>query len=541
LPPLWTPLQVQNGRGLVDPNDPNGRIVSPQQLAYETLADELFYGGAGGGGKTDLIIGLAVTQHRNTAIFRREFKQFSGQDGIVERTRAIVGERGEVLQSLARNIDGRRAIEFNGVQTEADKNKYKGRPHDLKAYDELPEFSESQYRFLNGWLRTALPGQRCRVVATGNPPTDAEGEWIIRYWGPWLDPTHPNPARPGELRWYVTLDGKDVAVESSEPVWEESTKRFINPRSRTFIPARVEDNPHYMATGYASVLDSLPEPLRSQMRFGNFQATADDHPWQILPTAWVKAAQARWTETPPSGSILTAVGNDPSRGGKDKFCIALRYGWWIAPVKKHAGVEAPDGEAGVQLIINAMTEAIGRPDPTIPVGIDVIGSAGSSVYDSALRRDLNAVSLNGSETSHQKDITGKLGFFNKRAEWHWRMREWLDPNSGMDIALPPDREVLVDLCAPRWTMTPRGIKVEKKEEIIARIGRSPDVGESVIYAFAEDSSAGMGFLAWGAQVTPDEAKTARELAAAPGLPDDDKDNPWLQIDPDAANYVNRRD
>ena len=61
-------------------------------------------------------------------------------------------------------------------------------------FDEIGHFLESQFRFLIGWMRTSTPGERCRVVATGNPPTSAEGEWIIQYWGPWLDPQHPYPA-----------------------------------------------------------------------------------------------------------------------------------------------------------------------------------------------------------------------------------------------------------------------------------------------------------------------------------------------------------
>src|SRR5208282_4793238 len=86
-------------------------------------------------------------------------------------------------------------------------------------------------------------------------------------------------------------------------------------------------------------------------------------------------------------------------------------------------------------------------------------------------------------------------------EWHWRLRELLDPASGQAIALPDDAELLSDLCAPRWKITPRGIQVEDKLLTKERIGRSPDVGESVIYAFAEDSGNSLGFLEWAKQET----------------------------------------
>jgi hypothetical protein len=43
---------------------------------------------------------------------------------------------------------------------------------------------------------------------------EAEGLWVIKHWAPWLDPLHPRPARPGELRWFTTgPDGEDIEVD----------------------------------------------------------------------------------------------------------------------------------------------------------------------------------------------------------------------------------------------------------------------------------------------------------------------------------------
>jgi hypothetical protein len=38
--------------------------IGPQSAAYDSAADELFYSGAAGSGKTDLGVGLALTAHR---------------------------------------------------------------------------------------------------------------------------------------------------------------------------------------------------------------------------------------------------------------------------------------------------------------------------------------------------------------------------------------------------------------------------------------------------------------------------------------------
>jgi hypothetical protein len=58
--PIWTP---QPG---------------PQTQAYLSQADLLLYGGAAGGGKTDLIVGLGLTQHKRVGIFRQQTGELTG-------------------------------------------------------------------------------------------------------------------------------------------------------------------------------------------------------------------------------------------------------------------------------------------------------------------------------------------------------------------------------------------------------------------------------------------------------------------------------
>ena len=238
VPVLWTPLEPRPGL-----------VQSPQADAYSHAADILYFGGSAGGGKTDLLLGLAGTHHRKSIIFRREFPQLAE---ILDRARQIYQAYGQ-YNGMSHTWQFRdvRSVEFGAVQIERFMQKYQGRPHDLVAFDEVASFLESQFRFLIAWLRTTVEGQRCRVVATGNPPTTAEGEWIIQYWGPWLDPTHPHPAVPGELRWYATIDDQDVEREDGQPFTYKG--EIIQPMSRTFIPSNVEDNPYLMRTGYKTV------------------------------------------------------------------------------------------------------------------------------------------------------------------------------------------------------------------------------------------------------------------------------------------------
>ena len=64
------------------------------------------------------------------------------------------------------------------------------------------------------------------------------------------------------------------------------------------------------------------------------------------------------------------------------------------------------------------------------------------------------------------------------------MREALDPSNERKLALPPDRELLAELCAPRWVPQTNGVKVEGKEDIKKRLGRSIDKADAVVLAAA---------------------------------------------------------
>lgn len=451
----------------------------PQWQAFLSRADELFYGGGGGGGKSDLILGIVEAHHRSI-IFRRVFPNLRA---LIERSREIYGtddkdhRKDSFNESLhVWRFEDNRMLEFGSMQYEKDKKNFQGRPHDLVAFDEAPEFTESQVIFVSAWNRSVDPDQRVRVILTGNPPFDEAGAWIIRRYAAWLDKQHHHPAKPGELRWYAVLDGKEVEVENGSMIFHKGEN--ILPRSRTFIPALVDDNPFYANDGgrYKSVLQSLPEPLRSMMLHGDFNASNPPNPFQVIPTAWVQAAQKRWLERQPPTTPLIAAGIDPSRGGEDKSSLAKRYDNWFAPVKSWPGVLVKDGA----ILADLARQELGDEEPAY-MNIDVTG-IGSSGYDHLKPMYENVIPFNPAEGSEYRDKSEKLKMRNKRAEMYWRMRDALDPQAGEDIALPPNTELLADLCSARYEVSSAGVLIEDKEQIKARIGRSPDEGEAVMMA-----------------------------------------------------------
>lgn len=456
--PVWMP-------------DPRNK---PQCAAYESEADIIGYGGAAGGGKTDLLLGFAGTKHYRSVIFRRVFPLL---EGIVARSREIFNSgnsphiKDSYNESLHRwELSSGATVRFAAMQYEDDKKNFQGRPFDFYGFDEATEFTESQFRFVTGWNRSTRAGQKCRVVLTFNPPMDEAGEWVTRYFAPWLDETYKNLAKDGELRWYAMVDGEEKEFLDGTPF--EHKGETITPKSRTFFHAQLSDNKILEATGYSATIDAMPEPIRSLLK-GKFGAYKQTDPFQVIPAAWVRAAQERWNNSKPVEPIKS-IGVDVARGGGDKTVIATLRLDRFDELKKYPGAITPDGQT-VAVLVGQIT---GTQKPLI--GIDVIG-VGAAVYDAM--RGSKAVGVNFGAGSDKTDKSGKFKFANIRAEAYWTLREALDPNYGATLALPPDNELLGDLCAPKWSIKTGKIYIESKDEIIKRLGRSPDSADAVVIAY----------------------------------------------------------
>lgn len=445
-------------------------LPGPQTLAYESAASIVGYGGAAGGGKSDLAIGKALTQHRKSAIFRQEGTELLA---VNERIEEVLGSR-DCYNGSSRvwrftRPDGAAAqIELGSFPNAGDEKKQRGRARDFMVFDEAQDMRYRAVRFVLGWLRTTTPGQHCQALLSFNPPNTMEGRWLIRYFAPWLDKKYPKRAKPGELRWFASIDGKDTEVESGAVFVHKGES--IKPLSRTFIPSRVTDNPYLMGTEYWAQLQSLDEPFRSQMLYGDFEAGMIDDPLQVIPTEWLEAARARW-QKPAKLPPMDAMGVDVARGGRDKTTIARRHDWWFDELLSYPGASTPDGPMTASLVVAA------RRDKAV-VHIDVIG-VGASPYD-FLKEVVQVVPVNVGEGTSETDRTGAFGFKNVRSLLAWRAREAFDPKNNTGIAIPPDDELVADLASYRWIQRGKWIDVCSREEIIELIGRSPDKGSAFL-------------------------------------------------------------
>ena len=469
-------------------------------MALECLADDLFYGGEAGGGKTDLLLGTAMNDHRRSLILRRLNAEV---DGLIERAVEIVGHNRGLKRNPPANWRFQNSIlMFGGCQHLKDREKYQGVPKDFIGFDEISNFLEAQYTFIIGWNRSTVKGQRVRTIAAGNPPTSPDGMWVTRRWAAWLDPNHPNPALPGELRYFTTIDDVDTEVDGPGAViWKgrpllDHKGNPVFPRSRTFIPAELNDNPDLAESGYASQLNALPAELRSAMAQGDFGATFKDDEFQVFPAAHIDAAMARWSE---AGEVapMSVIAADIAQGGTDNTVLAARHGMWFARLKIFKGIDTPDGPTVSGLILTHMRNQC-------EVILDMGGGYGGdtntqlkqkSPLDSQGQALLTPTLFNGADGAPgMRDRSGSLKFHNLRAAAHWALKEALDPNNGAFLALPPDQELKRELLAIHYTVGPQGILIEPKDSIKLRLGgRSPDRADAVIMAhFARGKTSSFG-------------------------------------------------
>lgn len=451
----------------------------PQSAAYDCEADQLLYGGEAGGGKTDLLLGLASQEHDRSLLLRRVNKDVSW---LVDRMAQILETRaGYNGQDDRWTMPNGKVIDFSGCQHPGDEQRNKGRPKDFIGFDEASDFLESQVEFILGWLRSTKVGQRCRAVFATNPPTSVEGEWIVRWFAPWVDPQHPlYPYPMGKLLWTCRgIEDEWVWFETPGPQTISGEER--NTISRTFIRSGLGDNPDLARTNYKTQLQMLPEELRKRYERGDFTAGSSDDEFQVIPTEWIRLAQERWKEN--DGARMETLGVDIAQGGKDCTVFAPRWSGksvthWVDRLQKWKGADTPDGSSVAGRVVMAQMHAA-------QINVDMGGGWGGSTFEKLKEAELPVYGFVPSEGSDSMTSDGRLKFKNKRAEATWRLRELLDPLSRETVALPPDPQLRADLASYRWKLISGGvIQIEMKEDIKKRIGRSPDDGDAVILAMA---------------------------------------------------------
>lgn len=486
----------------------------PQTDAFYSKADIMLYGGAGGGGKSDLGVGLACTEHKRSLIMRRKYTDLAF---LTDRTIEVIGTKKGFNGSAPPRFDlgDQCLIEYGAAMAVGDELSWMGRPHDLLYIDEAAHFAEVQIRNLMGWVRSTTKGQRVRVVLGSNPPLSDEGIWMFTMFAPWLDPAYPDPALPGELRYCVVDDNdQDVWVggpglydrENFDKVSDDTSiyiEGTVTALSRTFIPAKLADNPFQNTAEYRAQQDGLPKHMRDAIRDGNFLTVRKDHDLQVIPTEWITKSMETWEqmEKAPDNVPMCAIAADltgmqsTTGGGKqDNFVLSSRHDGYFRELIVVPGKSAGDGKKKAGLILT-------HREDVCPVGLDMGGGYGDATYEALRNNGVEAKQYKGSNKSKKKTRKSKIKFYNKRAEVYIRLMEGLDPDQpgGAKIILPKDELLRADLCSIRYDENHDDIniiKLEPKKKLKSRLGRSTDYGDPVAICWSLGAKMESDYYTW---------------------------------------------
>ncbi|MFJ3545458.1 hypothetical protein ACIPQH_25220 [Streptomyces rubiginosohelvolus] len=236
---------------------------------------------------------------------------------------------------------------------------------------------------------------------------------------------------------------------------------------------------------------------------GEFHASDED---SVIPLSWVEAAVDRWHEWNDAGRPaldgLKIVSVDVARAGGDSTVLAYRTGLAFIKLEIHDREDTMQTTARIQAAVKLVPGMV-------PV-VDSMG-VGGGVVDRLRELKEPVLAYTGAAKTKMRTREGEWGFNNTRSAAYWRMREHLDPAFEPTLMLPPDDLLLADLTAPMWKVTtgvPPKIQIEPKEDLVKRMGRSPDRGDAVVMGlFAE-------LLASSKVQSPARAPQGRSAAAS---------------------------
>jgi predicted phage terminase large subunit-like protein len=247
----------------------------------ESSADIVLYGGSAGGGKT---VGLLLDFAREELIsnpnyggiiFRRTSPQIRNEGGLLDASSRLYPTVDAKLNQtfLEWKFSTGATVRFAHLQHEKNVFDWQGTELARVGFDELTHFTKKQFIYIMSRCRSTI-GIKPLVRATCNP--DAES-WVAELVEWYIDEAgYPIPERSGVVRWFVVYEDNFVWADTEE----ELRDRFpgINPKSFTFIPSKLTDNPILMESdpGYLANLQMQHSIDRARLLDGN---------WRIRPQA----------------------------------------------------------------------------------------------------------------------------------------------------------------------------------------------------------------------------------------------------------------
>lgn len=242
----------------------------PKQFLWlKNPAFESLFGGSKGPGKTDALLAGSTRYIQNpkykAIIFRRTFPKMTE---LISRSHELFHKIGKWSDQKKLwtfpNINNRTrpgaTLRFMHMESEDDKYNIQGHEYHFMGWDQLEEFTFTQYIFGIQQCRSTVDGIVPYSRATANPIgvghawvkdrfiDRCKGDGIVKY-----------------FKREKTVNGEiEVECKSSDPL----------ALSRSFVQANLEDNQILMKKDpqYIKILNMLPEDLRKALKDGDWNA-----------------------------------------------------------------------------------------------------------------------------------------------------------------------------------------------------------------------------------------------------------------------------
>ncbi len=314
--------------------------IGPQLDAIQaTWCDEIFFGGARGGGKSDYLIGDFAQDVEEYGpawrgvLFRESYPEL---EEIISRSHEIYSPMGAKFHGTERvwTWPNGATLKLRYIESERDAARYQGHQYTWIGWDELPkQKSFRTYKMLKACLRSAAGIPVKRIRASGNPGGAIHNE-VMAYFA--ID------------RW----------PKGYRPIDDPVTKS-----ARMFIPSKVKDNKILLKNdpGYVDRLRGVgSEALVRAWLDGDWNAVlgAFFDEWDVtrhvvkpiaLPEGWTRFAAFDWGSARPFSVGWYAV-SDGELPQFKRGCL-VKYREWY-------GCKPDEPNTGIKLTAEEVAEGI---------------------------------------------------------------------------------------------------------------------------------------------------------------------------------------
>lgn len=212
---------------------------------------ECLYGGAAGGAKTVALLMAALkyvhVPNYSALLLRRNYPDLTQEGGLMSLAQNwLSGTNAKWdAENKTWHFPSGATLRFGYLASEQDKYRYQGGEYQFIGFDELTQFTETQYKYLFTRLRKKESLQVPLRIYSASNPGGLGGKWVYE-------------------RFIPEDFTSSKAVESK--VWYKSDDEII----RCFIPALLDDNPYIDKKSYIRSLSQLDEVTRLQYMKGEW-------------------------------------------------------------------------------------------------------------------------------------------------------------------------------------------------------------------------------------------------------------------------------